>query len=644
MHARMRILVFALVVSCGGGGGAAEPLSFSVGNRDSSLTDSDAITVRGTASGVRSVSVNGVEATTADGFHTWEAVVPLAYGDNELVARARAMDGSEVSQSRLVKRRVVLFTPEWMAWDAAHQRAFVAAESPDRIVSIDGAGARVVAGPTIGTGDERFRGLDGAVDSDGTTLYIRDGFFPGIVAVDTATGNRTTVSSDEVGGGDPFDPRNDMRRILLDEPGGRIIAVRFDDFLLIDLASGMRRAIGKPEGTPVAAAYDAANDLLYTQHSGAGWPIWATHVATGDMRRVGDGPFAVAMVVDAARERLILAGMNGRMAAIDVATGAEELFAAPEVNRAYDLRLDPVTDSVVLLDSWNGLDRILRFALADATESTIWEDGQGSGPRFGLVGDMIWDAAGKRLLVGGIDGSGRVMAVDPVTGDRTMLLEGNTWGGGLALDGEDLVIAAYRSIDVWDTVDDLLATLAEPDDGKGPTFGETEGMAVDSLRGWAWTIDGRTALLRFDLADGSREATVDGFPNLADVVYDPGRDALFVTDRSDRALTRVDPVTGATTTIRTGLNSPGALARHAGMLLVGLGGTQLGAIDPDTGDTRTLSATGSGFEVGFGPALDGIRAIAGDPADPQNVYVVSHSPTRIVRVDLATGDRYLVSK
>ena len=74
-----------------------------------SMTDAAQLTVSGRASddvGVAGVSVNGVAATSIDGFRTWRAVVPLVTGVNVLCAEVRdgvgrvVPDASSVSVTR----------------------------------------------------------------------------------------------------------------------------------------------------------------------------------------------------------------------------------------------------------------------------------------------------------------------------------------------------------------------------------------------------------------------------------------------------------------------------------------------------------------------------------------------------------------
>jgi hypothetical protein len=78
------------------------------------FTQADVVVVRGTAGdnrAVSSVKVNGVEATSTDGFHLWSARVPLATGNNTLnIVAADAAGNTHASQATVV-RKVTLLRP-----------------------------------------------------------------------------------------------------------------------------------------------------------------------------------------------------------------------------------------------------------------------------------------------------------------------------------------------------------------------------------------------------------------------------------------------------------------------------------------------------------------------------------------------------
>jgi hypothetical protein len=78
--------VALLLTACGGGGGSSTPTTDTVAPAatvvfppDNAFTDATTLTITGTAtdsSSISAVQVNGVDATTSDGFATWQAVLP----------------------------------------------------------------------------------------------------------------------------------------------------------------------------------------------------------------------------------------------------------------------------------------------------------------------------------------------------------------------------------------------------------------------------------------------------------------------------------------------------------------------------------------------------------------------------------------
>ncbi|MHC4952610.1 MAG: hypothetical protein ACYTGZ_01875 [Planctomycetota bacterium] len=79
------LVLLVAVAACGSGGDSSEQPAFAtlLFPFDGGVTDSPDVTVRGTTPGAVAVSVNGVDATSGDGFLTWRAVVALSRGSNE---------------------------------------------------------------------------------------------------------------------------------------------------------------------------------------------------------------------------------------------------------------------------------------------------------------------------------------------------------------------------------------------------------------------------------------------------------------------------------------------------------------------------------------------------------------------------------
>lgn len=107
--AALAITVLLITTGCSGGGssnGSSDGLAPAVTitfPTPGSRVDAAAVTVRGTASdlesGVASVTVNGVPATTTDGWTTWSVSIPLTPGGNTLVVEATDLAGNVATQA-----------------------------------------------------------------------------------------------------------------------------------------------------------------------------------------------------------------------------------------------------------------------------------------------------------------------------------------------------------------------------------------------------------------------------------------------------------------------------------------------------------------------------------------------------------------
>ena len=145
----------------------------------SSLTNDSTIVVTGTASdanGVADVSVNGVPATTTDGFAHWQAAVPLTNGANTLtVAASDALGATDPDAAQAtIERRPPLDTPFGIGLDAPGGRALVSDIGRGAIVAVDLAtGERtILSDSTTGTGPV-FQFPTG-IAVDGTRVLVVD--------------------------------------------------------------------------------------------------------------------------------------------------------------------------------------------------------------------------------------------------------------------------------------------------------------------------------------------------------------------------------------------------------------------------------------------------------------------------------------
>lgn len=177
---------------------------------------------------------------------------------------------------------------------------------------------------------------------------------------------------------------------------------------------------------------------------------------------------------------------------------------------------------------------------------------------------------------------------------------------------------------------------------------ETRDVAWDAARSVAWVLDRRQdALIGLDPASGYAWIASDrshggGLDLLSPIGLLLDGDRALVTDDVWDAVVEIDLVTGDRTVISDHDHGAGpALSQPAGMAWSGgeiavVDGTRVLFVDPDTG-TRRL---GSGAGVGAGDELGGAVSIA---VEGSVGWVVDSAADAIVEIDLATGDRRVVS-
>jgi hypothetical protein len=174
----------------------------------SGATTAATVSARGTTDGkdVAKVTVNGVAATSSDGFLTWKASVPLASGDNTVTALMERGDQSQVQVSASVAR---------VASDTAIKRG------------------KLLSGVT-------FALTGGSVDSKGTAMYMADANGDGVLKIDVATGDQSWSTCSEHGvpcgdgpsNGVPFSQPMDL---AVDEARQRAFVIDGPNVFAVDL-------------------------------------------------------------------------------------------------------------------------------------------------------------------------------------------------------------------------------------------------------------------------------------------------------------------------------------------------------------------------------------------------------------------------
>jgi DNA-binding beta-propeller fold protein YncE len=639
-----------------------------------SYTDADAINLKGCTEdmeGVRSVTVNGVKATSGDGFAHWTAVVPLSPGWN--VLRVSVVDGqwhrgSAIEVAELFQGSCPLVDPACAANDAAHGRilAFVPSteDSEAYLVAIDPStgGRRKFSGHGAGSGIDLADVFDIAVDPERNRAILSDRRLGAILEVDLETGNRRILSGLGHGEGPELDHPNGIGL----EAGGRS-ALAIDSgrrsLFRIALGNGDRRVLSSdtvgegpafPAG-PMALAIDVPGVRTFVKTLGA---VLAVDLSSGDRRilwRVdrfaGQRYSGAAIHFDAWNSRVIIPGFLA-LIAIDIATGAEN-YIPQGFCSITDIAPGPEPGTVMVTDVWS--DALTSVDLDTGYRVVLCTDYANNGPPIASPRGLALDLAGGRAIVADY-GSDSLIAVDLATGDR-YLFSGTSRGEGpsivcprgLALDpeagrlyalgvSEDGMHGLY-SIDL--TTGDR-AAICITEDLVGSGSSHPDALAVDRKSGTAYIGDD-TVLRSVSIVDGEPGAAWEGFGKLVDLAIEPGGSWLLTVD-DDRTITKVSLPGGERTLVAGRVDDLKAITDsivgleidfEANRAILSSNG-KLFAVDLSTGDKDLLDG-------GRGAKFGSLRNLRLD-ADRRIIYATDSAFDSLDAIDLESGDAVVVSK
>jgi hypothetical protein len=609
------------------------------------LTDAGTITVTGTAAdaetNVVSVTVNGIAATSSDGFATWRAMsVPLSLGETTLTIAVEnaglAMDAAAASVA--ITREPLLLDPRDISLDTNNNRALIADFTNAAVIGVDLVSGDLseISGASIGAGTALDRPRVITVDPSRARALVGDEGLTAVVAIDVTNGDRTTVS-DTVTGPDWF------------------------WFYGMDL--------------------DAVNDRVLVAALTGRRSVFSLDLATGDdtllTEQIGGGSDPSDLVQDVANGRVLLADPFFRsIDAVDLDGVTPETQisgsvrgAGPDFGAPTGLLLDSANSRVVVADSL--LSGLLSVDVATGDRAILSDAANGTGPELVSPVGIVADDGNNRLLV--ID-SGRdaVVAVDPATGNRSILGQTSV-GNGFSFkaplffdidetNGRLIVVDSARDAIVGADLQSRDRTLIAEPPGFGPF---NQPIAVDSPGDRAFFFGGRdlSSVWIVDLATGSLSGipiTPGAGPEffLEGMTYDTVNDRILATDSfgGTGAVLLIDPVTGNRSYISRaatfGPNEPevGSGPPIAGpqgivldffntrVLIADDWGSSIIAADLVSGDRTIISDD----TTGTGPEFQRIDGIGLDSAN-NRVLVTEFFPPSVIAVDLATGNRTYLS-
>jgi len=285
------------------------------------------------------------------------------------------------------------------------------------LVRVDGAtGDRsVFSGAGTGVGPELASVAAIAPAADGAVLAI-DCVSNRILRIDAATGDREVVVDPQVGAGPP--PKADAAAAAIDRQRRIVWGEAFprdtDRILSIDATSGDRSVFssavvgtGDALTTPISLAFAPDGDLLATLVSpyfdpkgGLGYcrpKIFRIDADTGD-RSVASGSVGAGPLLRCPR---------------NLAMGADSYLYVVDYNG------DPFAPD------W----KLLRVDLANGNRTIVGDDTHGTGPLWQWIWGLAADASGSLFVVDSDGLNGRILRIDANTGNRSVL-SGNGVGAG----------------------------------------------------------------------------------------------------------------------------------------------------------------------------------------------------------------------
>ncbi|WP_226642758.1 hypothetical protein [Microbulbifer variabilis] len=313
----------------------------------------------------------------------------------------------------------------------------------------------------VGAGPHMLSSFGIALDEANRQLYVGDIAYDSIFKVDIANGDRTIISGNCIGSGEPASPTD----LIVDVDSGQIYVAAVDNVLQVDIATGNRSVVtSKTKGEGLQLEYSrsisrgADSDHLLVSGCLNDPMIMSVDISTGDRteissNHVGMGPRYKwdSMSYSRSTDRLLVISEGGGSALGEGGSVAAEIDLQ-NGNRAvvshFDLKDSPRVvastivpgdsdDHVYMFDEYS--DRLLKLDLESGEIEVISAADIGEGPEFfGLVEAMELDATDNRMVL--LQRSG-LMSVNLENGDREVIFDNHTGSApyfdsvdGLALD------------------------------------------------------------------------------------------------------------------------------------------------------------------------------------------------------------------
>jgi DNA-binding beta-propeller fold protein YncE len=638
------------------------------------LTDAETIRVRGSASdpdGVAAVRVNGVPASTTDGFDTWWAEVGLEIGVNELVVETvDALGHLDPAAAKGTVRRdeVIVADPRSVTVDATGGRIWISdsefkpktVASNLRVLSVDvdGSAVGIVSSSSVGVGPLPKGGSihfdphsGGALCVDSTNRLFR---------IDLWTGDRTVVSGQGVGTGTQF---NNPRALAVDPLTPRAWVAQSGGFqdhgavIETDLITGNRKVISThnlgsgpwptaPIGISVVPG-SLRGILVFDEccwWEPNGHALIGLDLEQGHRAWITDGPVTPTSPWQDPASLLALDSTTAFVGDFAFLNGVFGVDLSSGTARRVSAKTHPAGPlSQVSGLAWNPA--IQRLNVVDAYRSAVLDMNPADGSFELLFRSQLGEGETLSKWV-------KAIAVDPRASDRAIALDGE------ALDGQTGQTGRVIAIDL---LNGRRSVLSGPSKGNGPIWGVAQDLVLDpvSKEQRAFVLgQSPAAVFEVDLATGDRTLVTSsdlgrGEPMIHPwfLDYEPTTDKLLVLDATfifRYRILEIDPHSGDRSILSDPdhgagpeIDSPGGISVDSeGHRLLVVSENRLLEIDLSTGDRLELS----GPAAGAGPGLPFVGPVLWDPVERRALVQGKGGFIKgLYAVDGATGDRAAVA-
>jgi len=665
------LILCALVVSCdnnepgpGGPENDFEAVLDIVYPKASLYTDGRSITVRGTSTitdgSLDEIVVDGITATSSDGFATWSAEVPLVLGLNTFSVIANTHEGPvefTFDDARIIREEFTLGEADYIVHDAANNRVLLTADPlfvDAAIMAVDlSSGAQTVFSSATQTnsGNNFLYPRSITVDTERNRAFVR--VSSNLESIDLETGHRTAY---------------DVGLLPGDVAVTNISAMVFDnlnDQLLLLAGAGGKVLISVD---PVTAVPSIIEDTVDTNE-----PIVLTN--------------AKGIEIDETNNRALVLGNNGSkyaLTSIDLATGDRTIVSdrnTPNAENLFSfgndagLCIDSINDTAYIADANQGV--IYEVNLTTGAGSVFIDRTSGKGLIVRPAG-IFYDSSVHRVIVFDIS-SNVLVQIDIATKSPSLV-------SVIHASTSDIFSADINSL-VYDNQNHRLLTTANQSDKNHVlsvdadsgeinriataafrSYTTYQGIALDASSNQLYFEEGYSdSVFSLDLSLSPQSAedvgmvSTPGFPNyenlpstLTSLKLDSANDRLVAIDMSAASVQSIDIETGARTILSdngaggSGPLMPGPITMDADfannrVFVVDFKSASLFEVNTLTGDRSLISGPTTPDAVN---PFDQLRAVAYDAVTDVNnprFYVADSSVDAIFLVDAVTGARTILS-